>query len=75
MYVSHGGFVTMALNNPYDLVNTQTHFVWKNGTENWAQMETSKGNLFMSEESMSAKERAWTSVQLGAESDHKGKEN
>lgn len=37
-------------------------------------MEISKGNLFMSEESMSAKERAWTSVQLGTESDHKGKE-
>lgn len=28
----------------------------------------------MSEESMSAKWRAWTSVQLGTESDHKGKE-
>lgn len=37
-------------------------------------METSMGNLFMSEESMGAKERSWASVQLGAESDHKGKE-
>lgn len=37
-------------------------------------METSKGNLFMSEKSTSAKERAWTSIQLGTESDHKGKE-
>lgn len=35
-------------------------------------METSMGNLFMSEESMGAKERSWSSTQLGTESDHKG---
>lgn len=36
-------------------------------------METSMGNLFMSEESMGAKARSWASIRLGTESDHKGK--
>lgn len=36
-------------------------------------METSMGNLFMSVESMGAKARSWASIQLGTESDHKGK--
>lgn len=38
-------------------------------------METSMENLFMSEESMGAKEKSWASIQLGTESDHKGREN